>query len=60
MSFKCDTPEAWENIHNSNMSKTPGVNLTRPNNFSLPDMVKGKDFKKPDIKKLYRFIKTTY
>ncbi len=47
--FKCDTYKAWENIHNSNMSKTPGVNLTRPNNFSLPDMVKGKNFKKPEI-----------
>ena len=47
--FKCDTYKAWENIHSSNMSKTPGVNLTRPNNFSLPDMVKGKNFKKPEI-----------
>ncbi len=55
--FKCDTPKAWENIHNSNMSKTPGVNLTRPNNFSLPDMVKGKDFKKPDIKNYTGLLK---
>ena len=55
--FKCDTPKAWENIHKSNMSKTPGVNLTRPNNFSLPDMVKGKDFKKPDIKNYTGLLK---
>jgi predicted HAD superfamily Cof-like phosphohydrolase len=55
--FKCDTPKAWENIHNSNMSKTPGVNLTRPNNFSLPDMVKGKNFKKPDIKNYTGLLK---
>jgi len=55
--FKCDTPKAWENIHNSNMSKTPGVNLTRPNNFSLPDMVKGKDFKKPNIKNYTGLLK---
>jgi len=55
--FKCDTPKAWENIHNSNMSKIPGVNLTRPNNFSLPDMVKGKDFKKPDIKNYTGLLK---
>jgi|TARA_R110000824_G_scaffold146185_1_gene314866 predicted HAD superfamily Cof-like phosphohydrolase len=55
--FKCDTPKAWENIHNSNMSKTPGVNLTRPNNFSLPDMAKGKDFKKPDIKNYTGLLK---
>ena len=55
--FKCDMPKAWENIHNSNMSKTPGVNLTRPNNFSLPDMVKGKDFKKPDIKNYTGLLK---
>tara|TARA_R110000803_G_scaffold30536_4_gene68769 strand:- start:1138 stop:1545 length:408 start_codon:yes stop_codon:yes gene_type:complete len=55
--FKCDTPKAWENIHKSNMSKTPGVNLTRPNNFSLPDMAKGKDFKKPDIKNYTGLLK---
>lgn len=55
--FKCDTSKAWENIHNSNMSKTPGVNLTRPNNFSLPDMVKGKNFNKPEIKNYTGLLK---
>lgn len=55
--FKCNTPEAWKNIHNSNMSKTPGINLTRPNNFSLPDMVKGKNFKKPELKNYTGLLK---
>ena len=57
--FKCKTPEAWENIFNSNMTKHPGVNEDRrPNEFSLPDMVKGQTYIKPELKDFTGLLKT--
>jgi hypothetical protein len=55
--FKCKTPEAWKNVFNSNMTKHPGVNETRPNKFSLPDMMKSKTFIKPELKKFTGLLK---
>ncbi len=55
--FKCKTPEAWNDVFKSNMTKHPGVNETRPNNFSLPDMMKSKTFVKPELKKFTGLLK---
>lgn len=43
-----DSIKAWDAVLEANMSKSPGSNPTRPNKFSLPDMVKPSDFKSPD------------
>jgi len=56
--FKCKTPEAWNNVFNSNMTKHPGVNENRPNTFSLPDMMKGKTYIKPKLKDFTGLLKT--
>jgi hypothetical protein len=34
----------------SNLSKKPGVNLHRQNNFGLPDLIKDEEFIEPDLK----------
>lgn len=57
--FKCKTPEAWNDVFNSNMTKHPGVNKARPNNFSLPDMMKSKTFVKPELKNFTGLLKQT-
>ena len=41
------------------MSKTPGINLVRSNPFNMPDMVKGKHFKKPELKNDTGLLKNT-
>jgi hypothetical protein len=48
--FKCNTPKAWASIMKSNLSKKPGVNLHRQNNFGLPDLIKDEEFIEPDLK----------
>ena len=49
--FKCDADVAWDKIHHSNMAKEPGANKSRKNPFGLPDMVKPKGWKSPNITK---------
>ena len=56
--FKCKTPEAWNDVFNSNMTKHPGGNDKRPNTFSLPDMMKGKNYSKPKLKDFTGLLKT--
>lgn len=46
--FGVDAQEAWEEVLRANMSKTSGVNPTRPNELGLPDLIKPADFRKPD------------
>lgn len=38
--FDVDIQKAWEVVHRANMSKTPGSNAKRSNDFNLPDLVK--------------------
>ena len=49
--FKCDADVVWNKIHHSNMAKEPGANKSRKNPFGLPDMVKPKGWKSPNITK---------
>lgn len=45
--YNVDSFTAWNKVHAANMTKSPGVNPTRPNELGLPDMIKPKDFKAP-------------
>ena len=38
--FDIDAYEAWNRVHEKNMQKEPGVKASRPNPFSLPDLIK--------------------
>lgn len=38
--FDVDSYEAWARVRDANMSKSPGVNASRPNPLGLPDMIK--------------------
>lgn len=42
-----DPDEAWSRVFEKNMTKSPGVNSTRPNPFGLPDLIKPEDFVAP-------------
>lgn len=46
--FGVDAQKAWDEVLRANMSKTSGVNPTRPNELGLPDLIKPADFQKPD------------
>jgi predicted HAD superfamily Cof-like phosphohydrolase len=48
VAFGVDADEAWRRVHAANMGKLPGVNLRRPNPFSLPDLVKPEGWIPPD------------
>lgn len=38
--FGVDAYKAWDEIHNANMAKEPGVKESRPNPLGLPDLIK--------------------
>lgn len=38
--FGVDAYKAWDNVHNANMAKEPGVKAERPNPLGLPDLMK--------------------
>lgn len=43
-----DSNKAWDEVYRANISKSVGVNTSRPNPLGLPDLVKPVDFKKPN------------
>ena len=43
-----DTDKAWDEVHEANMSKEPGIKESRPNPLGLPDMIKKPDWKGPN------------
>lgn len=45
--FRVDGHEAWNRVHNANLSKEVGVNPRRPNAFGLPDLIKPPHFISP-------------
>ena len=45
--FGIDAQKAWDEIHNANMSKEPGVKESRPNPLGLPDLIKPEGWKGP-------------
>lgn len=46
--FGVDAYEAWDQVHNANMSKNPGVKPARPNPLGLPDLIKPDGWKGPE------------
>jgi predicted HAD superfamily Cof-like phosphohydrolase len=45
--FGIDAYEAWDQVHNSNMSKEPGIKPSRPNPLGLPDLIKPEGWQGP-------------
>lgn len=46
--FGVDAYKAWDEVHNANMSKEPGVKESRPNPLGLPDLIKPEGWKGPE------------
>jgi predicted HAD superfamily Cof-like phosphohydrolase len=38
--FGVDAQKAWDQVHNANMAKEPGIKPERPNPLGLPDLMK--------------------
>ena len=45
--FGIDAHKAWDQVHNANMAKEPGVKPSRPNPLGLPDLIKPKGWEGP-------------
>ncbi len=45
--FGIDAHKAWDQVHNANMSKEPGVKPSRPNPLGLPDLIKPEGWQGP-------------
>ena len=45
--FGIDAYKAWDRVLKANMSKTAGINSSRPNEFNLPDLCKPTGFVAP-------------
>jgi predicted HAD superfamily Cof-like phosphohydrolase len=46
--FGIDAYKAWDEVHNANMSKEPGVKPSRPNPLGLPDLIKPNGWTGPE------------
>jgi len=45
--FGIDAHKAWDQVHNANMAKEPGVKPSRPNPLGLPDLIKPEGWEGP-------------
>ena len=45
--FGIDAHKAWNEVHNANMSKEPGIKESRPNPLGLPDLIKPEGWESP-------------
>ena len=45
--FSVDAYKAWDQVHNANMAKEPGVKESRPNPLGLPDLIKPEGWNGP-------------
>ena len=48
--FDVDIQKAWDNVHNANISKEPGIKPSRPNPLGLPDLIKPEGWTAPSHK----------
>ena len=48
--FGVDAYKAWDQVHNANMAKEPGVKESRPNPLGLPDLIKPEGWEGPSHK----------
>lgn len=54
--FGIDAYKAWDEVHNANMSKEPGIKESRPNPLGLPDLIKPKGWKGPEHRGNYGYL----
>lgn len=45
--FQVNITEAWNQVHQANMAKEPGIKKGRPNPFGFPDLIKPQDWQGP-------------
>lgn len=45
--FGIDSYKAWDEVHEANMVKMPGIKASRPNPWGLPDLIKKLDWIAP-------------
>ena len=45
--FDVDAQEAWDAVHQANVSKQPGVKPNRPNPLGMPDLIKPPGWESP-------------
>ena len=55
-SFGIDAYKAWDEVHNANMSKEPGIKESRPNPLGLPDLIKPEGWKGPEHRGNYGYL----
>ena len=55
--FGIDAHKAWDEIHNANMSKEPGVKESRPNPLGLPDLIKPEGWKGPSHRDNHGYLR---
>ena len=58
--FGIDAHKAWDEIHEKNMQKEPGVKESRPNPLGLPDLIKPEGWKGPDHRGNYGYLTNTF
>ena len=54
--FGIDAYKAWDEVHNANMSKKPGIKESRPNPLGLPDLIKPEGWKGPEHRGNYGYF----
>jgi predicted HAD superfamily Cof-like phosphohydrolase len=54
--FGIDAYKAWDEVHNANMSKEPGIKESRPNPLGLPDLIKPEGWKGPEHRGNYGYF----
>ena len=54
--FGIDAHKAWNEVHNANMSKEPGIKESRPNPLGLPDLIKPEGWEGPSHRDNYGYF----
>ena len=57
--FGVDAQKAWDEVHNANMAKEPGVKPERPNPLGLPDLIKPEGWTAPSHYGNYGYLTDT-
>lgn len=58
--FDVDAYEAWDRVHNANMTKEVGIKASRPNPLGLPDLIKPEGWTAPEHSDNVGLLKNTF
>ncbi len=58
--FGVDSYDAWNRVHEANMSKERGIKENRPNPLGLPDLMKPEGWEAPTHEDNHGFLKLTF